>query len=130
MKPVETSQDTPTCLATTPEGPSFPPGYPRTHYSCSPLKPPNTTFSPSIFLTHPSTASISQNPNDLFSPNSIDNERRTGTDERGAGTVVPNLFMTSTPIRRGEKASFVSPNHTNSPISSGRREDRSTSEVQ
>ncbi len=90
----------------------------KPHYSRSPLQPPNTTFSPSIFLTRPSSSSIPHTPTGTSGSNYTDTEREMGS----------NVFMTSTPIRRGEKISFVSP-HSHSPISSGRKEDYTTPEV-
>lgn len=78
----------------------------KSEYSRSPLKPPNTTFSPSIFLTRPSHAS--HTPTNAYSSPGTDSERDPG--------ILPNMFMTSTPIRKGEKALFASP-HAHSPIS-------------
>ena len=113
---------------TTPDSSRPPPNYVPNYYqySWSPHRPTNTTFSPSIFLTRPGASSIQAHISspDILSP-----------DEQENISCRPDQFTTSTPIRRGERAYFVSPSHLQSPITSTDRqrphqEQTSTSEVQ
>ncbi|XP_019848866.1 PREDICTED: mucin-17-like [Amphimedon queenslandica] len=97
-----------------------PPPYLPNYISWSPLQLPNpaATFSPSIFLTCPSgplpPSSVvhpvpRSSPQDLSSP-----------DEKIGGVVGgANSFMTSTPIRRGDRIQLVSPSRVHSPIANG-----------
>ena len=81
--------------------------------SRSPLRPPNVSFSPSIFLSHPGGACTSGS----HSPH----HTSPTTGREGS------RFTTSTPIRTGDRTALNSPSSfiTHSPISAGRRTDSS-----
>ena len=83
------------------------------YLSWSPLPNPAATFSPSIFLTCPSGAPPPPpvvHPITRSSPQSVSSPE----DKMGGA----NQFMTSTPIRRGDRIHLVSPSRVHSPISS------------
>ena len=82
----------------------------------SPLKPPNVTFSPSIFLSQPGggvSSTVSYSPHQT-SPSA-------NTEGGGAGS----RFITSTPIRAGDhRGGLTSPSYLtsiHSPISASKR---------